>query len=124
MLLVAMQLVFCFNRDGAIHETMAEYMSAMKAIEPNSTILPLCFDSWGTTLKRKPVSVRFHPFLRAAGQVAAERRALNLVNYERYYRRLVDQLEAGLDRVLVSHETTWGPLYGRKDLQPRAELKP
>jgi len=75
-----MQLVFCFNRDDAIQETMAEYMSAMKAIEPNSTILPLCFVPWGTTLKRKPVSVRFQPFSHAAGQVAAERWALNLLN--------------------------------------------
>lgn len=102
-----MQLVFCFNRNDAIDETMAEYMSAMKAIEPNSTILPLCFDSWGTTPEGGPVSVRFQPFLHAAGQVAAERRALDLLNYEAYYAYVL-----------------WMQLYGRKDLQPRAELKP
>jgi len=178
-----MQFVFCFNRNDVIHETMAEYMSAMKAIKPNSTILPLCFDSWGTTPEGKLVSGRFQPFLHAAGQVAAERRALNLLNYEAYYayfllrfrpgldpysditsiekdfgrpvavefltykqrtgrqvddalvgsarnlgnpivRRLFDQLEAGFERVLVSHETAWMQLYGRKDLQARAELKP
>ena len=107
MLLVAMPLVFCFNRDDAIHETMAEYMSAMKAIEQNSTILPPCFDSWSTTLKREPVSVRFQPFLHAAGQIAAERWALNLLNHEAYCAYFL-----------------WMQLYGGKDLQPRAELKP
>jgi len=54
----------------------------MEAIEPNSTILPLCFDSWGTTPEGKPLSMRVQAFLHAAGQVAAERRALNLLNYE------------------------------------------
>jgi hypothetical protein len=107
VLLVAMQLVFCFNRNDAIHETMAEYVSAMKAIEPNSTILPLCFDSWGTTPEGEPVSVRFQPFLHAAGQVAAERRALNRPNYEADYAYLL-----------------WMRLHGREDLQPQAERKP
>ena len=82
-------------------------MSAMKSIEPNSTILPLCFDSWGATLEDKPVSVRFQPFLHAAGQVAAERRVLNLLNHEACHAYF-----------------PWMQVYGRKDLQSRAELKP
>ncbi len=81
-------------------------MSALRVIEPSSTIRPPWFDSLGTTPEGKPVSVDFQPFLHAVGQVAAERRALNLLNYKAYCAHF-----------------PWMQLYGRKDVQPRAELK-
>jgi hypothetical protein len=75
LILLAMNIEF----QATLAPTVAEYVSAAPHIKPNSTILPLQFDSRG------PGRPQFHfgfPMRHVSGYIAAERHAINLDNYE------------------------------------------
>jgi hypothetical protein len=60
---------------------LAEYTSAAPLVEPNSTLLPLCF-SYGLTPEGGALSSKIAVFLHPAGYIAASRGAVDLNNYE------------------------------------------
>jgi hypothetical protein len=83
LVLLALQVRFYSTRYLLINEQLREYHSAMDQVEKGSTILPLCFDSWGIAPDgRTPLSVRGQAFLHAMGRYAAMRESLNLLNYQ------------------------------------------
>jgi len=67
---------------AAINEQLDEYLSGMNMIEKNSTLLPLCYSPFGRGSDEGRLSARVGMFLHAAGYIAAERRAVELDNYE------------------------------------------
>ena len=63
-----------------LNDYLAEYLSATDMIEENTTLLPLCFTHHG--FDRGLVSLRIGLFLHASGHIAAQRRVVELDNYE------------------------------------------
>jgi hypothetical protein len=59
-----------------------EYLSAAPLIEPNSTVLPLCFAQGGRAPDGDVFSPRVRLFLHAAGHLAVQTGAIDLTNYE------------------------------------------
>ena len=64
-----------------LNEYLDEYLSAADHIAPNSTLLPLCFTHNGHD-EGAILSKRIGLFLHASGYIAAERRIVELDNYE------------------------------------------
>jgi hypothetical protein len=60
---------------------LVEYTSAAALIEPNTTLLPLCF-SFGQPADSETLSTRVAPFVHTAGYIAASRGVVDLNNYE------------------------------------------
>jgi hypothetical protein len=77
--LLAVQLGHFTGRYRAINERLAVYYSAAEHLPAGATLLPLCFDPWGSAGDR-PLSVFAQPFLHAAGRISAAKRALTLLN--------------------------------------------
>jgi len=65
-----------------INVYLGEYLSGASLVEPNKTLLPVCFAPFGRTPDGRRLSSRIRIFLHAAGYIAAERRVVDLVNYE------------------------------------------
>jgi hypothetical protein len=65
-----------------INDYLTEYLSGMRYIDVNTTLLPIAFSQWGDTLKGRTPSLRIDPFLNAAGYIATERGIVDLGNYE------------------------------------------
>jgi hypothetical protein len=81
-LLLAAQVAYHVDRYRRFGELFADFDAGMAEIEPGATLLPLCFDPWGTAPDGSPLSTRAQPFLHAAGRLAAQRRAVDLLNYQ------------------------------------------
>ena len=64
-----------------LNDYLDEYMSAADQIAPNSTLLPLCFTHVGHD-EGAFLSKRIGLFLHASGHIAAQRRIVELDNYE------------------------------------------
>ncbi|MBT3269502.1 hypothetical protein HN371_20325 [Candidatus Poribacteria bacterium] len=64
-----------------LNDYLDEYLSGADLIEPNSTLLPLCFTHNGYD-DGKFLSKRIGLFLHASGHIAARRRIVELDNYE------------------------------------------
>jgi hypothetical protein len=86
-----------------LNDYLDEYLSGMRRIEPNTTLLPIYFSQQGNTTDRQPLSLRVNFLLNAAGYVAMERRIIDLGNYE-----------AG--------QTSCFPTLFRPDLNPAVQL--
>jgi len=67
---------------GVLNAQLDEYLSGMNLIERNSTLLPLCFSPFGRLPDGRRASGRVGAFLHASGYIAAERRVVDLDNYE------------------------------------------
>jgi hypothetical protein len=65
-----------------LNDYLREYLSGMEQIEPNSRLLPLCFAPNGRGPDGQNLTYRVGPFRHAAGYLAAERRLVDLDNYE------------------------------------------
>lgn len=65
-----------------LNDYLEEYLSGMHLIEPNKTLLPLCFSPHGRTLDDQVLSSRIAPFLHASGYIAAQRHIVELDNEE------------------------------------------
>ncbi len=61
---------------------LGEYVSAGEHVEPNTTLLPLCFAPQGRAPDGRVLALRTQPFRHAAGHIAARRRVVDLDNYE------------------------------------------
>jgi hypothetical protein len=61
---------------------LLEYTSAMCEMEPQTTFLPVNFNQTGLDASGRPLSERVAPFWHAGGYIGAERRAIDLQNYE------------------------------------------
>jgi hypothetical protein len=59
-----------------------EYRSAARAVQPNTTLLPLSFADGGRAPNRRAVTNRVRPFRHLAGRIAAERKVVAFDNYE------------------------------------------
>jgi hypothetical protein len=64
-----------------VNESSFEYLSGVKVIEPNSTLLPLCFAREGCGVDRGPGYLRISPFAHLSGYIAAQQHVVNLFNY-------------------------------------------
>lgn len=80
------QLGFYATRYQAMSQSFDEVFSATDKVERNATMLPLCFSPRGLDKEGKSFSIRVEPFLHFAGTIAAERGAVNLLNYEANHR--------------------------------------
>jgi hypothetical protein len=69
-------------RYSELNDYLAEYLSGMRLIRPNSTLLPLAFDSRGHAPDGKILSLKVRPFLHASGHIAAQRHVVDFTNYE------------------------------------------
>ena len=65
-----------------LNDYLAEYLSGMRLIRPNSTLLPLAFDSRGHAPDGRVLSLKVRPFLHASGHIAAQRHVVDFTNYE------------------------------------------
>jgi hypothetical protein len=65
-----------------LNDYLQEYLSGMELIEPNTRLLPLCFAPNGRGPDGENLTYRVGPFRHAAGYLAAERRLVDLDNYE------------------------------------------
>lgn len=61
---------------------LEEYISAGDHVEPNTTLLPLCFSHQGRDENDRIMARRIGPFLHASGIIAAKRRIVEMDNYE------------------------------------------
>jgi len=78
---VALLGIHCLKY-GELNNYLKEYLSGMRLIEPNSTLLPISFSQWGDSSNGRPLSLRIDLFLNAAGYIAKDRHIVNLGNYE------------------------------------------
>ncbi|MDA1190606.1 MAG: hypothetical protein O3A46_02855, partial [Candidatus Poribacteria bacterium] len=69
-------------RYAELNDYLDEYLSGMELIEPNTTVLPLCFSHVGIAPDGRQLARRIGLFLHASGYIAAERRVVELDNYE------------------------------------------
>ncbi len=74
-------LALQFNNYARLNPYLAEYISAGTYVEPNTTLLPLCF-SYGQAADGGVLSTKVAPFLHPAGYIAANRGVVDLNNYE------------------------------------------
>jgi hypothetical protein len=74
-------LALQFSNYARLNPYLAEYISAGAFMEPNTTLLPLCF-SYGQAADGGPLSTKVAPFLHPAGYIAANRGVIDLNNYE------------------------------------------
>lgn len=65
-----------------LNEYLEEYISAGDHVEPNTTLLPLCFSHQGRDENDRIMARRIGPFLHASGIIAAKRRIVEMDNYE------------------------------------------
>jgi hypothetical protein len=74
-------LALQFSNYARLNPYLAEYISAGAYVEPNTTLLPLCF-SYGQAPDGGALSTKVAPFLHSAGYIAANRGVIDLNNYE------------------------------------------
>lgn len=77
--LLVVQLGTNAQRYRAVNRMLEVFYQSTPHLEPNSTLLPLDFDPWGTE-KDGVLSIRVQPFLHAAGRMSAAREAMTLLN--------------------------------------------
>jgi len=65
-----------------LNDYLVEYLSGMHLIKPNTTLLPLVFDSRGHAPDGRVLSLKVHPFLHTSGHIAAQRHVVEFTNYE------------------------------------------
>jgi hypothetical protein len=65
-----------------LNDYLGEYLSGMHLINPNTTLLPLAFDSRGHAPDGRILSLNVRPFLHASGYIAAQRHVVEFTNYE------------------------------------------
>ncbi|MDE0019990.1 MAG: hypothetical protein OXT69_01220 [Candidatus Poribacteria bacterium] len=65
-----------------LNEYLEEYISAGDHVEPNTTLLPLCFSHQGRDENDRIMARRIGPFLHASGIIAAKKRIVEMDNYE------------------------------------------
>ena len=65
-----------------LDDYLSEYLSGMDSIQPNTTLLPLAFDSRGHAPDGRVLSLKVRPFLHASGHIAARRHVVDFTNYE------------------------------------------
>jgi hypothetical protein len=65
-----------------LNDYLVEYLSGMHLIKPNTTLLPLAFDSRGHAPDGRVLSLKVRPFLHASGHIAAQRHVVEFTNYE------------------------------------------
>jgi hypothetical protein len=65
-----------------LNEFLEEYLSGMSLIEPNTTLLPVSFGSYGYTADGQALSGKVASFGHAAGYIAAERHIVELTNFQ------------------------------------------
>jgi hypothetical protein len=65
-----------------LNDYLAEYLSGMHLIKPNTTLLPLAYDSRGHAPDGRVLSLKVRPFLHASGHIAAQRHVVEFTNYE------------------------------------------
>ena len=75
-------LVMHIRSYAQLNNYLKEYIAAGDHIEPNTTLLPLCFSHQGRDENDQPIAYRVRPFLHAAGIIAAKRRIVEMDNYE------------------------------------------
>src|SRR5437867_5876338 len=73
-------LVLHTTKYAELNDYLKEYLSGMDLIEPNTTLLPLCFSAQGYAPDGRVLSVRVSPFLHASGYIAAQRHIVDLAN--------------------------------------------
>jgi hypothetical protein len=64
------------------NDLLAEYLSVLEHVEPDSTLLTLSYAHWGETAEGEMLSFRGAPFLHASGHIAARKRVADLALYE------------------------------------------
>ena len=69
-------------RYGEINDYLDEYVSASSLVEPNATLLGLCFSHYANEPDGRPLAHKVAPFAHASSYISAERRSLELDNYE------------------------------------------
>ncbi len=75
-------LVLHVTKYAELNRYLKEYMSGVRMMEQNRTLLPLSFAHAGPAEDGQRPSERIRPFLFAAGYIAAERGIVELHNYE------------------------------------------
>jgi hypothetical protein len=65
-----------------LNDYLGEYLSGMHLIKPNTTLLPLVFDSRGHAPDGTVLSLKVRPFLHTSGHIAAQRHVVEFTNYE------------------------------------------
>jgi hypothetical protein len=65
---------------AAINRDVVQYLSAAKSIEPNRTLLALCFAGEGCGVGREPGYLRISPLSHLSGYIAAQRHLVSLSN--------------------------------------------
>jgi hypothetical protein len=65
-----------------LNDYLREYLSGSHLIETNTTVLPLCFSHQGHAPDGRVLSSRIGLFLHAPGHIGAQRRVVELDNYE------------------------------------------
>jgi len=70
------------RRYSELSDYLAEYHSGMHLIKPNTTLLPLVFDSRGRASDGRILSLKSRPFLHASGRIASESHIVEFTNYE------------------------------------------
>jgi hypothetical protein len=69
-------------RYGEINDYLGEYLSGSSLVEPNATLLSLCFSHYANEPDGRPLAHKIAPFAHASSYISAERRSLELDNYE------------------------------------------
>jgi hypothetical protein len=70
------------SKYSELNDYLSEYLSGMHLIQPNTTLLPLAFDSRGHAPDGKLLSLKVRPFLHASGHIAAQKHIVEFTNYE------------------------------------------
>ena len=80
--LAAVFLVFRAAGYDEINDYLDEYTSGTSLIEPNSTLLPLCYSHYGRAPDGRPLSFRVKVFLHAGGYIGAMKNVVDMDNYQ------------------------------------------
>jgi hypothetical protein len=80
--LAAVFLLFHAAGYAEINDYLDEYTSGSSLIEPNSTLLPLCYSHYGRAPDGRPLSFRAKVFLHAGGYIGAMRNVVDMDNYQ------------------------------------------
>lgn len=78
--LATLQIAINLPVYARVNESSLEYLSGTNAIEPNSTLLPLCFAREGCGVDRGAGYLRISPFVHLSGYITAQQHVVNLFN--------------------------------------------
>jgi hypothetical protein len=80
--LAVLQLGLHSAKYAQLNDYLDEYLSGMELVEPNTTVLALCFSHQGTAPDGRRLSEGVEAFRHASGYLAAQRHAVDLLNFE------------------------------------------